>query len=99
MKELDYTQGVGSIAKQVTEEEYHKLVVTRARALAVATGATEKECVRFLKQEDYRRSYNAREDVKAKRAEYNRKRQAEMKAFRQLVRENPEVAKLVKGGE
>lgn len=95
---IDYTQGPGSVAAQIINDEYAKSVRERAKLLADSTGEEMSVCERYVKQLDYRARYNSKPEVQAKRKEYNRKRQAEMKAFRQLVASDPELQERLKGG-
>jgi hypothetical protein len=65
--------------------------------LASVMGVTPREVERLVKSLRYRRGYNQREDVVAKRKVYNAKRAAEMRVMRKVVREHPELVKEVLG--
>lgn len=69
----------------------------KIRAMAKELGVPEKQVESHINQLAYRIEYNQRPEVKATRREYNRKRAAEMKVFRQLLKDDPRVAELVKG--
>ena len=53
---------------------------------ALANGFTTKELDRYLRQEEYRRAYNQRPEVIAKRATYARARYLRMKQLRALLK-------------
>ena len=55
-------------------------------SLLLDKGFTMKEIERAWAMEEYRREYNQRPEVKAKRAEYNRQRAERMKALRGLLK-------------
>lgn len=55
-------------------------------SIALANGFTREDITRMEKQDEYRRHYNARPDVVAKRKEYTHKRYLKMKALRDLLR-------------
>ena len=74
-----------------------KMTQEKLVGLAKELGCSVKELKRVIAQEVYRREYNQRPKVKAARKEYNRKRNADMKAIRQALKEKPELAKELMG--
>lgn len=61
-----------------TNEQFSKLL---------DKGFTVKEIERFHAQEEYRKEYNQRPEVKEARKEYNRKRNEQLRVMRQLITE------------
>lgn len=53
----------------------------------IEAGFTVKEIEAWYAKEEYRREYNARPEVKARRAEYNQKRNARMSTLRMILKE------------
>ena len=51
---------------------------------------TEKDVARLLHSIAYRKAYNQREGVRARRKEYGRKRNARMRLVAEWIKRNPE---------
>lgn len=56
-------------------------------------GLSEKDVARAIAQLVYRKTYNARPEVQARRKEYNKVRQQRVKVAMEYVRKHPEVAR------
>jgi hypothetical protein len=59
------------------------------RDAMIANGFTEQDLQRLEKQLAYRKTYNSRPEVKERRAEYTKQRNAKMKTLKQLLTNMP----------
>ena len=66
----------------VPKEQLHDDVVEKM----VAAGFSEQDLATYLKQLTYRKQYNNRPEVKARRAEYAKARAAKMKMIASLLK-------------
>lgn len=69
--------------------------------IAAELGVTTTDVRRLVKSIAYRKSYNLRPDVLVKRAEYNKRKNQELKLVKAALRAHPELLTMdaEKGGE
>ena len=59
----------------------------KLQAIAIELGVETSTVASYLRQIEYRKTYNQRPEVKAKRAAYNKARNAKLSIVRELLNE------------
>jgi DNA-binding MarR family transcriptional regulator len=88
------TQKANELAKGIVATSV-KNHITHVENIAKALGVSEPDVQKVIKQLAYRKTYNQKPEVKARRAAYNHSRQSAMKALRLAIRSNPDLQKAV----
>lgn len=78
------------MAKEIVENSPNKML----RELATDLGMSLADVERYVKAQAYRKSYNQRADVQAKRRLYNQERAEKMKLVRDRIKQSDRLTTL-----